>query len=130
MVGSWPQGMMDTTTISNQYSQFKKKREKSRDDKGFQYPEASGYGIMIRADPYTPIVPKPRKKDDSIVLIVLDDDKAGATGNVGGESSEKKKKIAAVNAGEKRKSSAGDHESVGKKTKVNDVIEKLMMSSF
>lgn len=101
MAGLWPTGMMDTTTLSNQYSQFKKKREKSRDEHGFQYPEQSSYGL-IRADPYAPIVARQRKKDDSIIL--LDEEQS------------------AVNVGDKRKNTDSNTSAGTKKSKVADVI--------
>ena len=69
MVGYWPAGAMETGVLSNQYSQFKKKREKTEDENGFQYPEETPYGI-IKVDPYARIVPKPRiKKEDSVIVL-------------------------------------------------------------
>jgi len=102
MAGFWPAGMVDTGLISNQYSQFKKKREKSADDQGFQYPEMSPFGIVIRVDPYAPI--KVRKKDDGTA-----EDGAAVVGD------------SASATGEKRKSE-GDGGSVGKKSKKIDVV--------
>jgi hypothetical protein len=62
MASFWPNGSMETTTLSMQYSQYKKKREKGADKYGWQYPEDSPNGL-IRADPFSKIVPRQRKSE-------------------------------------------------------------------
>jgi hypothetical protein len=54
---------LETTFLSTQYSQFKKKREKSIGSEGYQEPEESSFGL-IRADPFVKSVGKSKKKDE------------------------------------------------------------------
>ena len=63
MMTFWPNGLMDNATLSNQYSTFKRKREKDGLKDGQSPIQSCGY--TVRVDPFSPIVPRKGKDDDS-----------------------------------------------------------------
>lgn len=76
----WPTGVMETGTLSTQYSQFKKRREKKHESGGWQAPEDTPYAIcnnrfgLIRADPYAKAV-----KSAKVARVKRSDSAPGAS---------------------------------------------------
>lgn len=68
MVPFWPTGMMDTASLSKQYSSQKRKREREAES-GILLVEQEGY--TVRVDPFLNVAnrrPKLEKEDDRVII--------------------------------------------------------------